>query len=170
MIPNGLWNQNFLPLFVFGESPKPQTFSKFKFQKVLKGAILNIFWWDRAHLKDNTISHIRIERLVKISGVKYFLLIFSRKLRHFCVFGEFPGPLGQNPHKSLYTYVRNDHIFRLSLVSSKNIENCDLRNILNFQIFEKNFFEFRGIPENEKRREFFSEIVRKHLCGHFKPS
>ena len=97
------------------------------------------------------ISHIRIERLVGIFAQGGPQDPENPKMAQFSGKNSKKILRGKNHQKSLYTYVRNRVIFLLSPVPSKNIENCDLRNILNEPVFEKKyFFEFREFPQNEK--------------------
>ena len=118
------------------------------------------------------ISHIRIERLVGIFAQGGSQDPENPKMAQFSGKNSKKILRGKNHQKSLYTYVRNRVIFLLSPVPSKNIENCDLRNILNEPVFEKNIFSsFGNSPKMKKSRKFLiSEIVRNHSYGHFKPS
>ena len=101
------------------------------------------------------ISHIRIERLLEIFAQEAPRTPKTQKWRNFREKNSKKILRGKNHQKSLYTYVRNRVIFLLSPVPSKNIENCDLRNILNEPVFEKIFFRVSGIPPKWKRVENF---------------
>ena len=174
MIPNDFWNQKFFTSFRFWGIPETPKifFQNFEISKCSTGRNSQYFLTkpglierknDFAHTYEETCGNFAqgVPQDPENSKVAQFSGKNSKNTLR-----------GRNHQKSLHTYVRNQFIFLLSLVPSKNIENCDLRNILNKLVFEKNIFSsFGNSPKTKKGRQFLiSEIVRNHSHGHFKPS
>ena len=74
--------------------------------------------------------------------------------RIFEMLGSWGTPWGKTATSLFIRMCEIIFFFRLSLVPSKNIENCDLWNILNFQNLEKKF-GVSEIPPKWKKLESF---------------
>ena len=152
MIPSDFWNQIFLPLFVFGKSPKPRkiVFRKIFFSKssrgrnsqyFLTGLVLNERYFNFAHTYRADFEDFALGGSENIRNIQ--------KARNRSLFRNFRTPKGQSLQNRRCTYVRNWNIFHLRPIPSKILRIEPSRFFEKMFSGKKKVFGVLGIPQEQ---------------------